>query len=123
MSERTCANCGWNDGSEHSSCFNDGCLSPLFRIPCHYKNGRNPGCNAPNGCINWTWYNEKIDGPDKQYIESMLSDWEIEPVPDEPGFYKVKGQSIVFDFSKKAKEAWSRVCAKKEASCARNNGG
>ena len=53
MSERTCANCGWNDGSEYSSCYRDDCLSPIFRIPCHYRQGRNPGCNAPLGCVNW----------------------------------------------------------------------
>ena len=59
-----------------------------------------------------SWYDEEQDGPDKRYIESMLSEWEIEPVSDELGFYRVKGHSIVFDFSKKAKEAWRRVFQK-----------
>jgi len=63
-----------------------------------------------------SWYDEERDGPDKQYIESMLSEWEIEPVPDEPGFYKVKGHSIAFDFSPKAKEAWRRVFQKRRLS-------
>ena len=59
-----------------------------------------------------SWYDEKRDGPDKQYIEGMVPGWEIYPVPDEPGFYGVKGKSIAFDFSKKAKEAWRRVFQK-----------
>ena len=51
--EKTCATCGHSDGSEYSSCYRDDCRSPLFRIKCHYRHGRNPGCNAPNGCENW----------------------------------------------------------------------
>ena len=62
-----------------------------------------------------SWYDEKRDGSDKRYIEWMMFPDEIEPAPNEPGFYIVKGRRIAFDFSKEAKEAWRRVFQKREA--------
>ena len=36
-----------------------------------------------------SWYDEKRDGPSKLFIEWAFHE-EVEPIPDEPGFYRAK---------------------------------